>query len=72
MAIKHILIAIDGTGSREWIREKDGLNSHVYRFCKDFEDGVDPIKGNKRKYISVPKHLIVNTTYMGRGLWVRM
>jgi pimeloyl-ACP methyl ester carboxylesterase len=55
MAIKHILIAIDGTGSREWIRENDGLNSHVYRFCKDFYDGVDPIKGDKKKIYLGPE-----------------
>lgn len=35
MAINHILIAIDGTGSKEW-RRADGLNSHIHRFYSDF------------------------------------
>lgn len=45
MATYHILVAIDGTGSGDgsaadieaskWLRS-DGLNSHVYRFYKDF------------------------------------
>lgn len=34
----HILLAIDGTGSSDWMR-RDGLNSHVHRFMSDFQGG---------------------------------
>lgn len=44
MAIKQILLAIDGTGSHTWRRE-DGLNSHIYRFYNDFS-GAE----NRHKY----------------------
>lgn len=49
MATQHILIAIDGTGSKDWKRNPDGLNSHVYRFYRDFI-----VPGNYKKYIEGP------------------
>src|SRR5262245_297805 len=33
--MKYICAGIDGTESRAWRRE-DGVNSHVFRFCRDF------------------------------------
>ncbi len=50
--MKHILIAFDGTGSRQWKRtesEGRGLNSHISRFWQDFNT-----EGRLKKYYEGP------------------
>lgn len=38
-APKYIVVGIDGTGSKEWMKP-DGSNSHTFRFVKDFNYGA--------------------------------
>ena len=47
---KYIVVGIDGTGSRSWMKP-DGSNSHVYRFIQDFQYGAINID---RKYFHGP------------------
>jgi pimeloyl-ACP methyl ester carboxylesterase len=47
---RYIVVGIDGTGSRTWMKA-DGSNSHVYRFVQDFQYGAINID---RKYFHGP------------------
>ncbi|MEO5682176.1 MAG: hypothetical protein ABIQ88_06010 [Chitinophagaceae bacterium] len=47
---RFIVVGIDGTGSRSWMKP-DGSNSHVYRFVQDFQSGTLNID---RKYFHGP------------------
>jgi hypothetical protein len=38
-SVPYIVVGIDGTGSRQW-RKKDGSNSSVYKFVRDFNYGT--------------------------------
>lgn len=47
---QYIVVGIDGTGSRSWMKP-DGSNSHVYQFIQDFQYGAVNID---RKYFHGP------------------
>ena len=53
--LQYIVVGIDGTGSRSWMKP-DGSNSHVYMFVHDFQYGAINID---RKYFHGPSDNIM-------------